>query len=131
MESAHYQSRRALLGDIETVMAGLSCGEPSLTAWPILQAGASDFVVVTDAAACDAMRTMAEGVDKDSPVVSGESAASVVACLQLAAAQPELYSELSLGTESSVLLIGTEGATDPSVYLNVVGKTAEQVASAA
>ena len=131
MESAHYQSRRALVGDIETVMAGLSCGEPSLTAWPILQAGASDFVVVSDAAACEAMRTMAEGMGSDSPVVSGESAASVVACLQQAAAQPQLSSDLGFDQESSVLLIGTEGATDPSVYLDVVGKTAEQVVPAA
>jgi diaminopropionate ammonia-lyase len=35
-------------GDLETLMAGLSCGEVSLQAWRILETGADDFMTVSE-----------------------------------------------------------------------------------
>src|SRR3546814_6658303 len=57
----------------ETVMAGLSCGDPSPLAWEILAAGADDFVAVDDSLVAPAMKSLADGVDGDRPVVAGES----------------------------------------------------------
>src|SRR5258707_13331322 len=58
----------ALTGDLDTVMAGLSCGEVSVLAWPVLAAGAEDFMTIGDAAAIDTVRFLAEGAGGDAPL---------------------------------------------------------------
>lgn len=130
MESAARGERVLLDGDIETVMAGLSCGEPSLLAWQVLAAGARDFVAVTDAMAVAAMRTLAAGTGGDRPLVAGESAAAVVAALQRASAEPALAASLGLDRDARVLCFGTEGATDARVYAELVGRSADAVQAA-
>lgn len=99
-------------GDLATVMAGLSCGEPSALAWRVLQAGASDFVTIPDAPAIDGMRLLARR-----GIVAGESATAGLAALRLAA---DAGVDLGLTSQSHVLLIGTEGATDPELYRQLV-----------
>lgn len=130
LESAASGERALLHGDIETVMAGLSCGEPSLLAWQLLSAGAEHFVAVSDEEAVAAMRTLADGIDGDTPIVSGESAASVVAALELAVGDDALRTALGLDGASRVLLFGTEGDTDPELYRELVGRTADEVRGA-
>ncbi|MEM7404939.1 MAG: diaminopropionate ammonia-lyase [Pseudomonadota bacterium] len=127
MESAAAGELTALHGDIETVMAGLSCGEPSPLAWPVLHAGAHDFVAVSDAEAVEAMRTLANPVGDDAAVVSGESAASTIAVLEKALRAPSLRDALQLTGDSRVLAFGTEGDTDPVLYESLVGRTADAV----
>ncbi len=43
-------------GSLNTIMAGLACGEPSLLAWQELERSATAFMAIPDAAAIDAMR---------------------------------------------------------------------------
>ena len=110
-------------GDLETVMAGLACGEPSTLAWPILAAGAEFFVTIDDASAIAAMRLLAKGARRDPRVVAGESAVAGLAAL-LALADPKggARTEVRLTEASRVLLIGTEGATDPEIYRRLVSE---------
>ena len=127
MESACRGRRTTLQGDIETIMAGLSCGEPSELAWTLLARGASGFMAVDDDAVREAMRVAAEGRGNDPAVVSGESAASVIAALMRAHDDTGLRDELGLNRQSRVLLFGTEGDTDPEIYARIVGRTGAEV----
>ena len=105
----------ALPGPLDTLMAGLACGEPSLVAWQELDRAAAAFVQIPDAAAVDAMRLLAaEGI------VSGESGAAGLGALLLAAADPEARAALELDHGSRVLLFSCEGATDPALYAQLV-----------
>lgn len=113
-------------GELDTVMAGLACGEVSSVAWPILDAGANFFMTVADEDAVAGMRRLA---DRDRPIVAGESATAGLAGLLAVAATPESASLVGLSPDSRVLLIGTEGATDPDLYARLVGRSAEAVAS--
>ncbi len=112
-------------GDLDTVMAGLAAGEISPLAWTVLKAGADDFITLDDAYAPRAMRMLAE---TRPPVVAGESGAAGIACLIAAQEFPALARALGLDKDSRVLLIGSEGATDPDLYLKLVGKRPESVA---
>jgi diaminopropionate ammonia-lyase len=115
------------LGALDTIMAGLACGEVSLLGWRILDVGADAFMTIDDEAAADCMRLLAEGRAGDDPVVAGESAVAGLAGLLLAAADPDARTRLTLGPESTILVFGTEGATDPDVYARIVGRRPDQI----
>jgi diaminopropionate ammonia-lyase len=114
-------------GSIDSIMAGLACGEASPLAWEVLQAGADHFMTVSDTDATKAMRMAAIGSDCDAPLVVGESGAAGLAGLMALLQQPAWKTEAGLDADSRVLLISTEGATAPSVYADCVGETAESV----
>lgn len=109
-------------GDLETVMAGLACGEPSLLAWTILEHGADDFMTIDDAAAIGTMRLLAGGRAGDGPVVAGETGVAGLAALLCAAGDAEARAALGLAPEARVLVFGTEGDTDPQLYEELVGR---------
>ena len=100
----------------ETVMAGLSCGEVSLVAWPVIAAAVDDFLTIGDESIGPLMRRLA----RESSIVAGESAVAGLAGLMAAAADSDVARRLGLSAESRVLLFGTEGATDPEVYRRLV-----------
>ena len=94
-------------------MACLACGEPSLLAWQELERAAFAWVAVPDEAAVDTMKLLARRQPK---VVAGESGVAGLAGLLLAARDPFGRSALGLEEGSRVLVFGTEGATDPTLY---------------
>jgi diaminopropionate ammonia-lyase len=112
----------------ETVMAGLSCGDPSLLAWDILADCADDFLAIPDTAIGPLMKRLADET-AGGPIVAGESAVAGLAGLIAARRDSELSAALALDAHSRVLVIGTEGATDPEIYEKLVGRTAEEVAA--
>jgi diaminopropionate ammonia-lyase len=114
-------------GPLDTVMGGLACGEPSLLAWRILECGVDAFATIDDDAAIECMRLLAEGRCGDERLVAGESGVAGLAALLLACADGNARRVLSLGPDSRVLVIGTEGATDPETYRAIVGRTPEAV----
>jgi diaminopropionate ammonia-lyase len=125
-QSALAGDLRASRGDLDTIMAGLACGEPSPIAWSILAAGADFFMTIPDDAAVAAMRLLAMPEDGSSPVIAGESATAGLAAL-LALASGEQHrpeADPQLNAHSRVLLFGTEGATDPELYRELVGRDA-------
>jgi diaminopropionate ammonia-lyase len=85
-------------------------------------------MTVADEAAIDCMRLWAEGRFGDPPIVAGESAVAGLAGFLIASADPKLRQSLALGSDSRILVFGTEGATDPDLYTRLVGCTPEQVA---
>jgi diaminopropionate ammonia-lyase len=102
-------------GDLETIMAGLACGEPSLLAWRELERAATAFMAIPDAAAIDTMRYLAS-----LGVVAGESGVAGLAGFRLAVADPDAAATLGLAPESRVLAFNTEGATDPELYASLM-----------
>lgn len=118
LASAEAGQPTAVEGDLDTLMAGLACGEPSLLAWQELERAAFAWMAVPDDSAVDCMRLLARRHPK---VVAGESAVAGLAGLLLAARDPFGRSALGLEEGSRVLLFGTEGATDPELYARLVG----------
>jgi diaminopropionate ammonia-lyase len=108
-------------GPHDSIMAGLNCGTPSLVAWPYLRAGLDAVVAVADERARQAMRELAAA-----GIVAGETGAASLAGLAEATGGPhagELRRALGLGADARVLLVCTEGATDPEAYRRIVGGT--------
>ncbi len=116
LASAELGERTSVPGDLDTLMAGLACGEPSLLAWQELDRGAAAFMAIPDDAAVGTMRVLARA-----GVVAGESGVAGLAGCLLAAADPAARETLGLGKESRVLAFSTEGATDRELYARLVG----------
>lgn len=116
----------SLAGDLPTIMAGLACGTPSTIAWYILHDHTDVFVACSDAVAEVGMRTLARPRPGDTALVSGESGAVttglVVSLLEPAsqATFTAAIETLMLDVDSRILLISTEGATDPDSYSRIV-----------
>lgn len=114
-------------GALDTIMAGLACGEVSVLAWSVLDEGADGFISIQDESAAETMRILADGRFGDDPVVAGESAVAGLAAMLLSAGDLASRRLLKLDENSVVLVIGTEGATDPAVYASIVGRSAGSV----
>nr|WP_321980514.1 diaminopropionate ammonia-lyase [uncultured Cohaesibacter sp.] len=114
-------------GDIDSAMAGLSCGEVSLIAWPVLKTGADFMVTLNDGAVPVMMRYLAERGGDDRPVVAGETGISGLAGLVAAAQDDALRKQMGLGPDSRIFVVNSEGDTDPGAYKTIVGKSASEV----
>lgn len=68
--------QRHAVTELNTIQAGLACGEPSLSAWEILRQCADGFMTIPDGAAATGMRILASPAAGDTPIVAGESGAS-------------------------------------------------------
>ncbi len=101
----------AVTGDLETMMAGLACGEPSLLAWQELERAAFAFMAIPDEAAAASLRQLA-----DAGIAIGESGVAGLAGLLLVLDDLAARGLLRLTTHSRVLLFGTEGVTDCLLY---------------
>jgi diaminopropionate ammonia-lyase len=119
-QSARLGSPVAVKGDLETLMAGLACGEVSLLAWEILSTGCDDFVTLDEGSVAPCMRLLAKGSGGDPDIVAGESAVAGLAALIGALQTTDLATNLDLNSASRVLVIGTEGATDQALYDKLV-----------
>jgi diaminopropionate ammonia-lyase len=110
-------------GAQNSIMAGLNCGEVSLSAWPTNRRGVNMFLVIEDRHAAAAMRRLARPVGGDPAIVAGESGAAGLGGLLALLTEPALAparEHLRLGSASRVLVINTEGATDPAGYAKAV-----------
>lgn len=120
---------RIVDGDMQTIMAGLACGEPNTISWDILKNHADTFVSAPDWAAAQGMRMLAAPLKGDAPVTSGESGAApfgVLACIMKLDEYRELREHLGLKKDSKVLLFSTEGDTDPNRYKAIVWEGKER-----
>lgn len=118
--SAQAGRRVNATGDIETLMAGLACGEASPLAWQLLKCGADAFMTVPDSDVAPAMRRLARPSGGDPPVVAGESAVAGLCALRRACQDATWRQALGLDARSRVVLFGTEGATDRALYDRLV-----------
>lgn len=114
---------RIVTGDLQTIMAGLACGEPNTIGWDILRNHADAFISCPDWVSARGMRMLAAPVKGDPAVTSGESGAvgmGVVSSLMTDPAYKDLRDALEIGSDSQVLLFSTEGDTDPVRYREIV-----------
>jgi len=114
---------RKVTGDLKTIMAGLACGEPNTISWDILRNHAAAFVSCPDWVSAKGIRMLASPLRGDPQVISGESGAvgmGVIDCIMADPAYAELKEALGLNRSSHVLMLSTEGNTDPDKYREVV-----------
>ena len=116
--------RRIVTGDMNTIMAGLACGEPCTVTWPLINAYADAFVSCSDEVAAQGMRLLGLPTGGDPAVVSGESGAVGAGVLAgLMSGQYECARRaLGLDKNSRVLLISTEGDTDRENYRRILAQ---------
>ncbi len=110
-------------GDLDTIMAGLACGDPNPQAWRVLWDTADAFVKCPDYVAAKGMRVYGVPLASDPFIVSGESGAATLGALMFIMQRPEyepLRKALKLDRSSEVLLINSEGNTDPTYFRKVV-----------
>ncbi len=114
---------RVVEGDLQTIMAGLACGEPNTLSWDILRNHTGFFLSCPDWVSARGMRMLGAPVKGDPQVISGESGAvgmGVVSAIMTDPAYTQLKEQLGLTAQSRVLLFSTEGDTDPENYQNIV-----------
>ncbi len=114
---------RFATGDLQTIMAGLACGEPNTIGFDILKNHSSFFVSCPDWVSAKGMRMLGAPVKGDPQVVSGESGAvgmGLIATLMTDPEYKELKEAIGLDENSTVLMFSTEGDTDPDNYKAIV-----------
>jgi diaminopropionate ammonia-lyase len=113
--------------DRPTIMGMLECYAPSAMAWEVLRVLASGYVTLEEDEAIAAMKRLAFPEKGDPAIVAGESGctgfAGLVACLR----DETACAALGLGPNARVLVFNSEGATDPELYQQLVGKSVEDV----
>ena len=108
-----------LTPDLNTMMAGLSCGMPSILAWDIIVPITDIFVICEDNIAIKGMQILSQPTEGDPSIISGESGAVPIGFLHEVATNPlysDLRDQLQLDVSSKVLFFSTEGDTDPELY---------------
>lgn len=106
-------------GPQTSIMAGLNCGTPSEVAWPLVSGGIDLFLAIEDTRAVQGMQQLAA-----IGVTAGETgAAGLGGLLEIMTGEhsAELREKLGITPETRVLLLSTEGATDPVNYTRLVG----------
>ena len=116
-------------GDLDSIMAGLCCGEPCTIGWEVLKSRADAFISMSDEFAARGMRILGNPTGSDTRVISGESGAATLgfaASVLMEEPLSELKEQLGLNEDSRILCISTEGATDLAGYRRIVWDGAMQ-----
>ena len=112
-------------GPFDTIMGPLRCGEVSTLAFDAAYPAVTGYIAIDDEWAIRAMRRLARPDDGDRRITAGASGAAALGGL-LATLEDRAASEfreaLGLGSGSTVLLIVSEGITDPPLWREVVGE---------
>lgn len=120
---------RIVDGDMQTIMAGLACGEPNTISWDILKNHVKVFISAPDWVAAKGMRMLSAPIKGDPQVTSGESGAApfgALAAMMTMEEYKDLRNDIGLDKSSKVLLFSTEGDTDPERYKNIVWEGKEK-----
>lgn len=110
-------------GNMDTIMAGLACGEPCLTGWNILRNHANHFAIIPENIAAKGMRILGNPLPNDPIVISGESGAVTLAFVAEVMQNPKfsnIRKELNLDRDSRIFCFSTEGDTDRKSYRRIV-----------
>lgn len=110
-------------GALDTLMAGLACGEANTVSWGILRDYATAYISCPDFIAANGMRILGAPCKGDPQIISGESGAVTTGILQWLMQHPAAQTQrdaIGLNGDSTALLISTEGDTSPITYRNIV-----------
>ena len=100
----------------ESLMGGMSCGEPSLVPWEILKKSVNNCISLPDDDIGKAMKLFANASFSDDKIVAGENSAPGVISLIASCNDENIKNKINLNSDSNVLLIGCEGDTDQEMY---------------
>ena len=117
------QKPHAVTGFMETIMAGLNCGEPNTIGWNILRDYSDMYISCPDYVAARGMRILANPLKGDTRVISGESGSVGLGVLSLILEEDrlkEIAEKLNINKDSKILIINTEGDTDSENYKRIV-----------
>lgn len=120
---------RIVDGDMDTIMAGLACGEPNISSWDILKNHVSCFISLEDNGAARGMRILNAPLKGDPQVLSGESGAAAFGAFATLMSDPqyrELRESLKIDKDSRLLFFSTEGDTDPERWKNIIWEARER-----
>lgn len=109
-------------GELNTIMAGLACGEPNTIGWNVLRDYSYLFAACPDWVSAKGMRLLGNPLGNDARVISGESGAVTAGLVAELMTNPDLAAAkaaLGLNKESRILLFSTEGDTDPAKYRGI------------
>lgn len=115
LQSAKSKKTVVVEGELETIMAGLSCGKVSLVAWEILKDTVWAYMSIKDEVVPEVMKLL---VRKN--IIAGESAVAGLAGFLIANSSEEMRNTLKLDSNSKVLFFGTEGDTDEKMYQKLI-----------
>ena len=119
----------AVTGDMNTIMAGLACGEPVTVGIEVLRHYADHFISCPDYTAAQGMRVLSSPMTGDMRIVSGESGAAGFGLAYEALTNPKLQDikdKLKINEDSVLLFFNTEGDTDQENYRKIVWDGAYQ-----
>ena len=120
VQSIKHQKPVVCEGSLDTYMAGLACGTVSVVAWDILSKTIEASMSISDLDAANAMRCLKFCKKSEYSVEAGESATAGLAGLILSANTPVLKQKLKIDNKSQILIIGSEGITDPDIYTKII-----------
>ena len=100
----------------ESLMGGMSCGEPSLVPWKILKKSVNNCISLPDDDIGKAMKLFANASFGNDKIIAGENAAPGVISLIACCNDEKIKNSINLNSNSNVLLIGCEGDTDQEMY---------------
>ncbi|OEE78593.1 diaminopropionate ammonia-lyase [Vibrio genomosp. F6] len=110
-------------GEMNSIMAGLACGEPNPVTWPVLRDCSNHFVSVDDNVSATGMRILGNPLNGDEQVISGESGAITLGLLYTLCregADQAVRDELGLNQDATIMLFSTEGDTNQPRYRDIV-----------
>ena len=107
-------------GNPSTIMAGLNCGTPCRITWPAIRDKAAFFCACDDVITEEGMRAFANPIGSDKAIVSGESGAVTYGLVNRILQNEVLRKLFGINGNSVILLINTEGDTDPEGYRKIV-----------
>ncbi|MFT0532351.1 diaminopropionate ammonia-lyase [Castellaniella hirudinis] len=118
-QSIRQNAPAVVTGDLNTVMAGLACGQPSTIGLQVLKQIGDTFITCDDSIAATGVRVLGAPLVGDPRIIAGESGAVGLGVLMALMQKPEhaaLRQRLRLDDQARVLIINTEGNTDPASY---------------
>ena len=124
LESARAGRPVAISGALDTIMGGLRCGEPSITALPAVLESYDAYLAIDDVWPRRAMLRLARASGKEHAFPCGPSGAAGVAALMALHKDPalaEVRTALGIGETTRAMAIITEGVTEPELYEEIVG----------
>ena len=113
----------SLTGGMNTIMAGLACGTISKLAWDILKNHSDFFIKCSDDVTISGMNLLGKQKFGDAKIISGESGAVTTGLIYQLLSDEKfkfLAQTLKLSEKSKILLISTEGDTDPEMYRRIL-----------
>ena len=107
-------------GDLNTIMAGLACGEVNPLAWKIISNYSAFCLSCHDDVAALGMRLWGNPLGDDPKITAGESGAIGGGVIGLLDKYHNLKTDMGINKDSVLLFFNTEGDTVPKNYLDIV-----------